>query len=61
MLQQVLSAITGKPVKERLNERCLKYAREHGLSEALIATLDECAYAGPIRIGVVTPLAPRGA
>jgi hypothetical protein len=54
MLQQVLSAITGKPAKERLNERCLTYARQHGLPEALVATLDECAYAGPIRIGVVT-------
>jgi hypothetical protein len=54
MLQQVLSAISGKAVKERLNERCLTFARQHGLSEALVATLDECAYAGPIRIGVVT-------
>src|SRR5688572_7557940 len=54
MLQQVLSGIMGKPVKERLNERCLTYARQHGLSEALVATLDECAYAGPIRIGVVS-------
>ena len=51
MLQQVLSTITGKPVKERLNERCRAYAREYGLPRALIETLDACAYAGPIRIG----------
>lgn len=54
MLQHVLSAITGKPVKERLNERCLAYAREHGLPKDLIQVLDECAYAGPIRIGTLS-------
>jgi hypothetical protein len=54
MLQQVLSRISGKPVKERLNERCLAFAREHGLPAALIETLDACAYAGPIRIGPVS-------
>jgi hypothetical protein len=54
MLEEVLSRITGKPVKEPLNERCLTYAREHGVPHPLIKKLEACAYAGPIRIGPLT-------
>lgn len=53
MLQQILSTLTDKPVKERLTERCLRYAHEHGVPQELLDTLGECAYAGPIRIGPV--------
>lgn len=51
MLQQILAALPGLPVKERLNERCLAYLRQHGVPQELIGTLDECAHAGPVRIG----------
>jgi hypothetical protein len=50
-LQEVLSPLEGKPGKERLSSRCWSYARDHGVPDDLIATLDECAYAGSIRIG----------
>ena len=52
-LEQILSAQTGKPVKERLSERCLSYANRHALPQKLIDMLEECAYVGPIRIGPV--------
>jgi hypothetical protein len=50
-LPQVLSRLTDKPGKERWTSRCSSYAREHGVPEELIATLEECAYAGWIQIG----------
>ena len=52
-LEQILSAQTGKPVKERLSERCLSYAHRHALPQKPIDMLEKCAYAGPIRIGPV--------
>jgi hypothetical protein len=51
MLQQVLSTIQDKPVKERLDARCLAYLQEHNVPATLIEVLDHCAYAGAIRIG----------
>jgi hypothetical protein len=51
MLNQILSNLSGKPVKERMNERCLGYLREHAVPHDLISTLEACAYAGPIRVG----------
>jgi len=51
MLQQILSALRGIGVKERLNVRCLTYLREHSVAQDLIDTLDECAHEGPVRIG----------
>lgn len=51
MLQQVLSSLTGKPAKERLDPRCVSYMSGHSVSQAMIETFEECAYAGPIRIG----------
>ncbi|MEA2601545.1 MAG: hypothetical protein QOF89_2537 [Acidobacteriota bacterium] len=50
-LQQILSRLTGKPVKEHLTESSVSFARDQAVPEALIETLAECAYAGPIRLG----------
>ena len=50
MLPRILSTIADKPLKERLSARCL-FLRAYGVAEPLVATLDECAYAGAIRIG----------
>jgi hypothetical protein len=54
MLSEVLSRINGKPVKEAISERCLSYARKHGVTLPLIEKLEACAYAGPIQIGPIT-------
>lgn len=50
-LQQILSRMTGKPIKESFPERCVTFARDQAVPETLIETLAECTYAGPIRIG----------
>lgn len=50
-LQEVLSGIEDKPDKESLGGHCSSYLRDCGVPEDLLAILDECAYAGPIRIG----------
>jgi hypothetical protein len=51
MLNEILSKLSGKPAKERLDERCLGYLRDHVVPRDLISALEACAYAGPIRIG----------
>jgi hypothetical protein len=51
MLPRILSTLADKPPKERLGPRCLDYLRAHGVPPPLVGTLDECAYAGAIRIG----------
>lgn len=51
VLPRILSTMADKPPKERLGARCLGYLRSHGVPSPLVATLDECAYAGAIRIG----------
>lgn len=58
-LQEILFNLTDKPAKERLSERCLRYAHERGVPQELLDILGDCAYAGSIRIGPVwlSPLA----
>ena len=58
-LQRILSDPPVNPIKMRLSERCLSYARDNGVPVSLIATLDECAYAESIQIGrlCLSPLA----
>ena len=51
MLQQVLANRPDSPPKDHLSPRCSNYLRERGLSGGLIATFDECAYAGDIQLG----------
>ncbi len=54
MLQQILSDLPRIPVRERLGERCLAFLRRYAVPQELIDSLDECAHAGPIRIGPVS-------
>ena len=51
MLQKVLATLPDKPPKATLSLRCSSYLRERGLNDQLIATFDQCAYAGDIQLG----------
>ena len=52
-LQEILSRLEDKPLKERMPERCVTYAHAHGVPQELLDILEECAYGEPIRIGPV--------
>lgn len=51
MLQRILAGLADTPPRQPMGSRCLTYLRDHGVSEALVADLAACAYAGEIRIG----------
>ena len=59
MLPRVLANVPDKPPKATLGLRCSSYLRERGLSDQLIATFDQCAYAGDMQLGRLW-LAPLG-
>jgi hypothetical protein len=59
MFQKALAVLAAEVPKARLGAPCLSYLRDHGVSESLITTLDECAYAGDIRVKRLW-LAPLG-
>jgi hypothetical protein len=53
MLPELPATLPDKPPRERLGPRCLSFLRFQGVPEPLIATLDECAYGGAVRIGLL--------